>query len=145
MKEFTSENSVCLAVQELGPGGPQASWGRIDPGAVEDRPDCRGADLAPHAGMFSGDAPVAPARVLGRHARISLRSDSEVGGRPRRWRLPVQRRLIKLVCHRESVLGVTNRSRRQALGSSRTQRADESTVRPARPGRTTCQRKTLTW
>lgn len=64
MKEVAGENPVRLAAQELGPGGTRASWGRIETGTFEDRPDRGGADLTAHAGEFSGDAPVSPVRVL---------------------------------------------------------------------------------
>jgi len=68
MEKVAGENSVCLATQKFGPGGTRASWGRIYTGALENRPDGGGADLPAHAGKFSGDASVAPAWVLGRHA-----------------------------------------------------------------------------
>ena len=57
------------AAQELGPGGARPSRGRIDSGALEDGPDGGGADLAAHAGEFSGGASVSPARVLGDEAQ----------------------------------------------------------------------------
>jgi len=69
VKEVARENSVCLAAQELRPGGARASWGRVDSGALEDRLDRGGADLAAHAGEFCGDASVSPARVLGGEAQ----------------------------------------------------------------------------
>jgi hypothetical protein len=68
MEEVAGENSVCLAAQKLDPGWTRASRGRIDSSAFEDRPDRGGADLTAHAGEFTGDASVAPARVLSRHA-----------------------------------------------------------------------------
>src|SRR5436309_10883092 len=55
VKEVASENPVCLAAQELRPSGAQASWGWVDSGALEDRPDRGGADLTAHAGEFSGN------------------------------------------------------------------------------------------
>ncbi len=67
-EEVAGKNSVCLAAQKFGPGGTRASRGRIYAGALENCPDGGGADLTAHAGEFSGDASVAPAWVLGRHA-----------------------------------------------------------------------------
>ena len=64
VEEVAGENPVCLAAQELGPGGTRAPRGRIDSRAVEDRPDCGGTDLMAQGGEFSGDASVSPVRVL---------------------------------------------------------------------------------
>lgn len=69
VKEVAGENSVCLAAQELGPGGARASRGRIDPGAVENRPNRGGTHLTAQAGKLSGDASVSPVRVLASQAQ----------------------------------------------------------------------------
>jgi hypothetical protein len=69
VKEVARENSVSLATQELRPGRARASWGRIETGAFEDRPDRGGADLTAHAGEFSGDASVSPVWVLASKAQ----------------------------------------------------------------------------
>jgi hypothetical protein len=69
VKEVARENSVSLATQELRPGRARASWGRIETGAFEDRPDRGGADLTAYAGEFSGDASVSPVWVLASKAQ----------------------------------------------------------------------------
>jgi len=69
MEEVARQDPTRLGAQELGPGGARASWGRIDSGALKDLPDRGGADLAAHAGEFSSDAPVSPARILAGEAQ----------------------------------------------------------------------------
>jgi hypothetical protein len=46
VEEVARQDPTGLGAQELGPGGAGASWGRIDSGALKDRPDRGGADLA---------------------------------------------------------------------------------------------------
>lgn len=63
-KKSQARIPVCLAAQELRPGGTRAPRGRIDSRTVEDRPDCAGTDVTAQGGEFSGDASVSPVRVL---------------------------------------------------------------------------------
>jgi hypothetical protein len=62
--ESHAKISLAWARRNSAPSGARAPGGRIDSGALEDCPDRGGTDLTAHAGKFSGDASVAPVRVL---------------------------------------------------------------------------------
>jgi len=63
-EEVTRQNPTRVGAQELRPGWGPSAGGRIDSGALEECPDRASTDLRAHAGEFSGDASVAPVRVL---------------------------------------------------------------------------------
>lgn len=101
------------------PGWTGASRGRIDSSAFQDRPDRGGADLTAHAGEFTGDASVAPARVLGRHAHNHPAQRRGCGWTSAPLALAGPSSSDQLGMPAQKSTRVTNRWRRPALDSSR--------------------------
>src|SRR5215211_5050164 len=66
-EEVAGDDHLGLGSEELGPGGPGASWRRTQAVSPQQRPDCRGADPDAELAELPGDSDAAPARVLPRH------------------------------------------------------------------------------
>jgi hypothetical protein len=66
--EVDGEDRVGLGGEELSPGWAGASWGGVEAGGLEDRPDGGRGDLVAESDEFAVDASVAPAGILPGHA-----------------------------------------------------------------------------
>jgi len=77
--EVGSEEGVCLAAQEGGPGQVIAVRRRLDAVDLEDLPDGGGGDLESQDGEFAVDSAVSPAGVVVRQAQDE-NSDAVDGG-----------------------------------------------------------------
>jgi hypothetical protein len=66
--EVDREDRVCLGGEELLPGRAGASWGGVEAGGLEDRPDGGGGDRMAEADQLALDPSVAPAGILPGHA-----------------------------------------------------------------------------
>jgi hypothetical protein len=66
--EVDREDRVGLCGEELLPARAGASWGGVESGGLEDRPEGGGGDRMAEADQFALDPSVAPAGILPGHA-----------------------------------------------------------------------------
>ncbi|MCX4671841.1 hypothetical protein OG453_35035 [Streptomyces sp. NBC_01381] len=69
VQEVDGDYVFGLGCEELPSGWSGTTWGGVDTGLVEDVPHGGGSHRVAEAGEFAVDAPMAPSRVLGRHAQ----------------------------------------------------------------------------